>query len=459
MLNDTETEIEDIEIPIASTIEDVENILVESKTKLTRVRYNDFSLLFLKDSHDDKPYYVQKKENPFYGRVFFEGSWIHSYPHLRNIKTTTVLTIDESVVEEKVNGTNIGIGKYPIGNVIRTRMSPFPEEFPVMTFLNSTINGMVKEHNKVKLQGLRDEMLAKYPDWYINAGDGEYIGLKVQEVVNHIIDVDEILNAYPDFAFYFELIGKINPIIIDTELEYGFYDFDYKLILLDVYDRKNKGFIDRKTKESVAEELSLDIASVVFRFDSIIELQKAIKDIKLKAEYNKIEGYVLKNGVEIIKIKPDAILESAYRLNALMKGYIYTPDLLSYISRVVTMDHLSKPDEYDTLVDLIAEEARADYLDDLIQKNRNQIRKRLAESMAIMVAIKIMEEQTFEDKGDLFRYLNTEIPIRFEPLKSYIDFELERTTTDLKLKKKMKKRRTKMFSKVSTYCMKNMKED
>ncbi len=176
----------------------------------------------------------------------------------------------------------------------------------------------------------------------------------------------------------------------------------------------------------------------------------------MQAEYDRIEGFVLKNGVEIIKIKPNAILESAYRLNALMKGYIYGPDLLNYISKVVNMEHLSKPEEYETLIDLIVEEARADYLDDIIEKNRNQIRKRLAENMAIMVAIKIMEEQTFEDKAALFRYLNSEIPKRFEPLKSYIDFELEKLTTDLKLKKRMKRRRTALFSKVANYCMKNM---
>lgn len=431
-----------------NTLPELEKTLLSTTERETELTYNGVKLFFLKGEHYGEAYYIQRLENDMYGHVFYNGIWIPSYPHLSNIKDGTKLTLEKCVLEEKLNGTNVGIGKYGI----RTRMNPFPTEFTVPTFWNSTINEMINKDISRRLLSLRNEMFNRYPEWYVVAGDGEYVGLKVQKVVRHILDVDRI-QKYGNFGymFFFELIGKINPIIIDSDVEFGLYDFDYKMVLLDVL--KDGRFVDREMKERIASDMGFEIVPVRFSFNRIDELRMSIPMIKSEALVHKIEGYVLKNGSEMVKVKADVILESAYRLNAISKGYIYLPDLLNYISKVVSVDSLSRPEEYENLIDMIVEEARADYKEEIITNSMNQIRKHIADSMAVLVADKILGETVFTSRDGMFRYLNTEIPKRFEPLKSYIDYELEKTTEDKETREKMKRRRTNLFSKVAKYCL------
>lgn len=447
----------------AETIKEVENILLAMDTYIIRIDFNGKILRFTKESHDERTYYVQRSENNVYGIVFFEGMWIHSYPHMKNIRNSTEFTLETCNLEIKVNGTNVSIGRYltPGGDkldIIRTRMSPFPTEFPVPAFWNSTIDGMVRKDIAERVKENRDDMLERHPDWYIYAGEGEYVGLKVQDVVRRIINVDEILDAYPEYNFHFELIGKCNPIIIDSELEFGMYGFDIKLILIDIFDKRIRTFVDRNKKEEIAKDLSLDIVPVRFSFRTIEDLKHSIAGIKKYADTHKIEGFVVKNNAEMVKVKPDVILQSAYRTNAIMKGHLFTPDLVDYIAKIVNMDSLSKPEEFDKLIDLIAEEAKADYTEEMVLNNMGRIRKILAHEMALLVTVQILEEQTFPSKDEMFRHINTELPKRFEPLKSYIDFEAEKSTTDKALAKRMKRRRGDLMRKVTKYCLKKYEQ-
>ena len=440
------------------TVKELEDVLLSMDTYIIRIDFNGKILRFTKEKHGDGNYYVQRSENDVYGIVFYEGTWIHSYPHLNNIRSRTKFTLESFILEEKVNGTHVSIGRYLLGDrkhldVIRTRMSPFPTEFPVPAFWNSNIEGMVRKDISKKILDLRTEMLEKHPDWYILAGEGEYVGLKIQEVVNSLIDVKEIVNLYHEYDFHFELVGKINPIIIDSEFEFGKYVFDAKLILLDIFYRDYRRFLPRDTKEQIANDLGLELVPVRFNFDTIESLKLAVDSIRKEAEENRIEGYVIKNGAEIVKIKPNAILQSAYRLNSIMKGYIFTPDLVDYIAKIVTLEYLSEPEDFDKLVELIAEEARADYTGEMVEKNKGKIRRILAHEMALMVAVQIMDEREFGSKGEMFSFINTELPKRFEPLKSYIDFEVEKTTTDKALAKRMKRRRKDLMKKVTKYCL------
>jgi len=465
-----ETEIEEITQPAqgvqtveVGTVKELEDVLLLMDTYILRIDFNGKILRFTKETHEDITYYVQRSENEFYGMVFYEGTWIYSYPHMKNIRDSTKFTLESCNLEEKLNGTHISVGRYlsPEGNkidVVRTRMSPFPTEFPVSAFWNSTIDGMVRKDIADRITEIRADIFERHPDWFINAGDFEYVGLKVQEVVRKLIDIEEILGTYPDHDFHFELIGKCNPIIIDSELEFGMYGFDVKLVLIDIFDKRTRAFVDRNTKEEMAKELSLTIVPVKFSFTTIKDLRYAIKGLKKYAETNKIEGFVIKNSAEMVKVKPDAILQSAYRLNAIMKGYLYTPDLVDYISKIVTLEYLSQPEDFDKLVDLIAEEARADYTGEMVLKNMGRIKKILAHEMAVMVTVQILEEQTFPSKDEMFKYINTEIPKRFVPLKSYIDFEAEKTTTDKALAKRMKRRRKHLMRKVIKYCLKKWEQ-
>lgn len=442
------------------TVKDLEKVLLSMEDYIIRIDFNGKILRFTKEKNDNGEYYVQRSENDLYGMVFYNGIWLHSYPHLKNIRERTKFTLEECILEEKINGTNIGVGRYLDCNgnaldVIRTRMNPFPVEFPVTAFWNSNIDGMIHRDIADRIGVIRSEMLEKHPEWFIFAGDGEYVGLRVQEVVKSIVDVETILSTYPDYNFHFELIGKVNPIIIDSEFEFGVYDFDVKLILIDIFDKPNRKFIDRYRKEEIAYELSLDLIPVRFNFATIENLRNSIDEIKRIATEHGIEGFVIKNNAEIVKIKPDIILKSAYRINAIMKGHVYTPDLVDYISKIVTLEYLSEPEDFDNLVMLIAEEARADYTEEIVSKNMIRIRKILAHEMALMIVVQLMEEREFGSKEEMFRYLNTEIPKRFEPLRSYIDFEVEKTTTDKALAKRMKKRRKDLMRKVTKYCIKN----
>ena len=442
------------------SVKELEQTLLSMETYIIKVAINNKVLRFTKETRDEITYYVQRTENEHYGMVFFEGMWFYSYPHLKNIRDSTKFTLESCNLEEKVNGTNIGVGRYKtntggIVDIIRTRMSPFPIEFPLPTFWNSTIEGMIRKDIAERILEIRSDVLARHPNWFICAGDCEYVGLKVQEVVRSILDVEKILDTYPDHNFHFELVGKVNPIIIDSELEFGMYDFDVQLILIDIFDKRSRSFVNRDEKEQMAKELSLKITPVKFSFRTIEDLRESIAGIKKYAETHKIEGFVIKNNAEMVKVKPDVILQSAYRLNSIMKGRIFTPDIVDYISKVVTLEYLSQPEDFDKLVDLISEEARADYTGEMVTNNIIKIRKILAHEMALMVTVKILEEQTFHSKDEMFRFINTELPKRFEPLKSYIDFEAEKTTTDKALAKKMKNRRKDLMRKITKYCLKN----
>jgi len=442
------------------SVKELEKVLLSMDTYIIRIDFNGKIMRFTKEKHgDDSVYYVQRSENDVYGMVFYEGTWLHSYPHLRNIRDSTRFTLESSYLEEKLNGTHVVIGRYQLGDrdhidVIRTRMSPFPTEFPVSAFWNSNIEGLVRKDISKRILDTRTEMLAKHPDWFIFAGDGEYVGLRVQEVVKSLVNVDKILSAYHDYNFHFELVGKVNPIIVDSEFEFGMYDFDAKLILIDIFHKDYRRFVSRDVKEAVAKDLNLEIVPVKFNFDTVENLRFAIDSIRKEAEENKIEGYVIKNSTEIVKLKPSIILQSAYRLNAISKGRIFTPDLVDYIGKIVTLEYLSDPEDFDKLVMLIAEEARADYTGEIVDKNLIKIRKILAHEMALMVSIQIMEERKFGSKDEMFRFINTELPKRFKPLKSYIDFEIEKTTTDKALSKRMKRRRKDLMKKVTKHCLK-----
>ena len=461
-LIEEERSVEGVQTVEVGSVKELENVLLSMDVYLLRIDFNGKILRFTKESYNDDNYYVQRSENDVYGMVFYNGLWLHSYPHMKNIRNSTKFSLESFVLETKINGTHISIGRYSMADgenldIIRTRMSPFPTEFPIPAFWNSNIDGMVRKDIAEQVREIRDDMLSRHPDWYIYAGDGSYVGLKVREVVRKVINVEEILDAYPEYNFHFELIGKCNPIIIDPELEFGMYDFDIELILIDIFDKRIRAFVDRDKKEEIAKDLLLRIIPVHFCFRSIEDLRCSIAGIKKYAETHKIEGFVIKNGAEMVKIKPNIILESAYRLNAIMKGHIFGPDLVSYIAKIVTLEYLSHPEDFDKLVALIAEEARADYTGDIVSKNMTRIRKILAHEMALMLTVKIMEEREFGSRDEMFRFINTELPRRFEPLKSYIDFEAEKTTTDKALAKRMKRRRADLMRKVTKYCLKNWK--
>lgn len=436
-------------------MQEIIKTLSECADQKCKLKYNNIRMMFTKDKQHG--YWIQRLENQYYGlSVLPDGTIIYGYPHLTNIKDDTKFSLQSCYLEKKENGTCIPISIYNGVPNIRTRMNPIPAEFPIPTFWNSTINQITDDKLRAKISQLRDEMLSKYPWWYLFEADGEYVGLKIQEVVNSILDVEHITSYNNDYVFYFELVGKINPIIIDSEMKYGLYDYDYDVILFDIMNKKTHTFLDRKEKERIAEILGIKLVSLRFTFDDIKSLKKSIPFIKSNADVYLSEGFVLKNGKEIIKVKSDVVLQNAYRLNAMMRGYIDINDMYNYIGKTVSAEYLKRPDEFDNLVELVQIEAMSDYPEEIVNKQKNQIQKYIAYQMAIFVADKIVSEQTFETPDTLYRYLNLEIPKRFTPLKSYIDFDKEKFIEDKITRKRVKRIRTNLFSVVSKYCMKKL---
>ena len=133
-------------------------------------------------------------------------------------------------------------------------------------------------------------------------------------------------------------------------------------------------------------------------------------------------------------------------------------DIYNYVGKVVSADCLKRPEEFDYLVEQIQAEAKVDYPSEIVEKQKDYIQELISEQMAIFVADAIMSEKTFKDKGELFRYINLELPKRFYPLKSYIDFEVEKKTEDIKLRKKMQERRKDIMKPVVRFCFKKMEE-
>ncbi len=439
-------------------MQEIIKTLSECPDMKCKLRHNDIKMMFTKDKQHG--YWIQRLENQYYGlSVLPDGTIVYGYPHLTNIKDDTKFSLQSCYLEKKENGTCIPISIYNGIPNIRTRMNPIPVEFPIPTFWNSTINSITDDKLKSKISQMRDEMLTKYPQWYLFEADGEYVGLRVQEVVKSILDVDHITSYNDNYVFYFELVGKINPIIIDSEMKYGLYDCDYDMILFDIMDKRTHTFLDRKEKELVADKLGIKLVSLQFTFNDTESLKKAIPFMKSEADVHLSEGFVLKNGKDIIKVKSDIVLQNAYRLNAMMRGYIDLNDMYNYISKTVSAEYLKRPDEFDNLVELVQIEATADYPEEIVNKQKNQIQKYIAYQMAVFVADKIISEQTFETPDALYRYLNIEIPKQFIPLKSYIDFETEKSTEDKEVRERMKRVRTNLFSVVAKFCMKKLNID
>lgn len=442
-------------------LEEIKYILLNCDTTKCKIKLGDDSYLFTKDKKDG--YWINRRENREYGLVITsDGTVVWGYPHLINIKDSTELKLNKYILELKLNGTNVIVSKYNDKIIMRTRMS-LNSEFPVPTFWNNNINGIQDKEIQKRLLDMRNEMICKYPQYYIFEAYGEYVGLKYQKVIEDILPIKIITDTYSKYVFYFELFGKLNPIVIDDKFIYGVYIEDYDIVLFDIFDKESQTFLHRYLKEGIADTLKLKLVPVLYNFSNVDDLRKAIPHLKEEADRNLIEGMVLKPisdtiyGEDIIKVKGEIVLNSARRLEAVLKGFIMLNDLYNYISKVVSSESLKAPEKFNEIVELVGMEAVADnYSEEIVAKNKKDIQKRIAYQMAVLVADQIIKEHKFETSDELYRFINLELPKRFEPLRDYIDYELEKSTEDKKLKEKMKRRRVELFSKVAKYCMKTL---
>lgn len=457
------------------TIEQLKQIIAFSEPHHTKIRVKfkvadghkfDIRLpefMLVRDKTNE--HWVQRIENEMYGVVItYGGQVIPSYPHLRNFLEDK-FKLQRCIAETKMNGTNIAICEPYSDTIIRTRTRLNPTDFPVPTYFNETINNICDDKIRDRLKSDRDYVLKKYPDWFLNECDCEYIGLKPVQVARHIFK-DSLFDKKSDaskslsrYCYFFELMGKINPIIVEGEVKYGQYDFDYKMILFDVWDMQEYRFLNRDEKSKLAAEYNLELVEQLFKFDTKEDTIKAVEMLRKYSDEHLIEGFVVKDDKTRIKVKSEKVLSEARRSLAIMKGRIHIDDMLNYVAKVVSAEYLKKPDEFNTLVDMMMTEALADYPKKIVNYKKPVIQQFIADKMAIFAVDEIMNEKKWSDKAEMFRYINTELPLRFKPLKDYIDYETEKNTEDKKLRKEMKKRRTLLFGKITTFCMKRMRSE
>lgn len=425
------------------------------KCKETQFRHDStLSLLFYKKDN----YWIQRIPNIYYGYIILEnGIIVPSYPHLNNYKEERLST-NTGYIEEKENGTNIGLAKINNVEYIRTRSIPNSKDFPITIFNSEELNRISDVNINKKIKEIRGYIMNKYPHYYINVGEYDFVGLKTQVVVDDILGKkkQKIFESYPNYMFFFELVGDINPIILEGTAEYGMYEFDRDLILIDILNINENSFICREEKEIIAKKMDLNLVKKIMEFTSQKGIIDAIDVIKINADINKLEGYVLKFKDTRIKIKSDMVLSSARRSIAIMKGYIYPDDLNEYMSKVITIDALKHPDKFDELINEVSMEAKTDYPDEIVDKHKKDIMKKVSTQMAIFLADDIMKEQKWRNKHEMFSHMNQEIPKRFKPLSQYMDYELELITGDKKLKNRLRKNRTDIFKRVAKFCMKEM---
>jgi hypothetical protein len=108
-----------------------------------RLKSKDNTFICTKSSKEG--IYIQRVSNFALGLAYdtTNKQFIFNYPHLSNIKTVSDVP-QNSIVQEKLNGTNVGIIKLADGSIIyRTRGSIEPDTF--MNNINSAIlEGVVK---------------------------------------------------------------------------------------------------------------------------------------------------------------------------------------------------------------------------------------------------------------------------------------------------------------------------
>lgn len=430
--------------------EEIQTVLT-SQEKSIRLKRDDCELLLCKNDNG----WIQRIPNKYYGYAITDkGSIIPSYPHLNNINEER-FSLDDSYAEEKLNGTCVGIAKIDGQIIIRTRMSPYAKDFVVTVFSNQFFDEVKDQMLLNKFKSLKEEMLTKHPNWYVNGADGTYVGLKVREVVQDILGskINFLVESYPDYMFFFELIGKINPILVEGESKYGMYNHDASLVLFDILDMTTGLFKDRETKEIIADTIDLELVPKLFSFKSTDDTKKAIEILRKYADDYLIEGFVLKSSERRVKVKTEKVLSAAIRSFAIAKEQIAFGDLENYIAKIVSVDYLKHPEKFDVLIEQVVDEAKTDYPESIINAKKGLVQEKISKQMAIFVADDIMKTMTFSDKGELFRYINLNLPILFSPLRTYVDFEVEKTTDDVLVRNKMKKRRCDIMKTVSKYIL------
>jgi hypothetical protein len=287
-----------------------------------RFKIKDNTFIFTKSSKEG--IYIQRVSNFALGLAYdtTNKQFIFNYPHLSNIKTVSDVP-QNSIVQEKLNGTNVGIIKLADGSIIyRTRGSIEPD-----TFMNN-INSAILEGAKT-LVGINEEVFDDFKNKYIDIlreGIKKYIDdfgnvLMTSigtELVNELKYI--FIENWKIVGIFGELISKYNPIAVDSKMKFGMYldmPEDYQFYIFDIMVTDNGGNI------YFAEPSELKL----IRKTKLIKTVSSEKLSDINAMQNKFineEGVIAKSSEGYYKIKKDEVLEWERLLGKLSNVVVFS---------------------------------------------------------------------------------------------------------------------------------------
>lgn len=294
-------------------IKDSFDSLTEGVLKLN---LDDKKLIFTKSSKSG--IYIQRLENFALGLAYNKekDEFYFNYPHIENAKDISTLN-KMSIIQEKENGTNLGILKVENNsNVIyRTRGSINPEM--ILNEINRAIAS-----NSESLVGINktvfQDFLKRYKPIYEEGKKKGFIdefgNLVIKNAANELTNALNILllNNREIIGIFGEFISKYNPIVVDETMSIGInlnstYEYEYKIF--DILVKDDVGTIKFLPFDEVQRLLSgRHLMSNTFRI-SLVDSSLLLNIKEFESLYAKNEeGVVIKSDEGYFKYKKEQVL-------------------------------------------------------------------------------------------------------------------------------------------------------
>ncbi len=288
-------------------LSEIEKEIIENKgyKQITMLLSFETKLIFTQK----KDYYIQRLDNKTLGLVYSlkTNEFIYNYPHLGNAESISALSND-SVIETKKNGTNLGFIKLSDGTVVyRTRGAIEAEMIP--NEINSAI-----AINRNSITGVNTEVFkmfsSKYETIFKEGKEKGFIddfgSVRISKFGNELkekLKSTMMLNK-EIVGIFGELVSKYNPICVDGELKYGishvFENSDYNYFVFDILVKDENGNINFIDYDNIKKYIKEDGIIKIVSADKLSNLEKFFQENELE------EGVVIKDAY--LKYKRSQVL-------------------------------------------------------------------------------------------------------------------------------------------------------
>lgn len=310
--------------------------LISESLECTGSDFRKFSYTF--NGHSWKGYVYQKR-NSLMGTLFtvWDNKFyiIRGYPKIK-YSHDTILMDKECIVEEKVDGTNLGLWLLPNGKLMgKTRMV---ERFDVQGF-----------------QGR---------EWNVLLG----------KAIN-IENAKKLLKE--DYLIFGELYGQLNS------GEFIRYTTTIGFKIFDIVDRRNLGFLSFDEKMNLAQRYGLPTVNLFWRGTlTIKEVQRIEFELSSYVREDGMEGCVAKyynlndKDVYMAKLKCKEVTEQCWS-----KSHLTIPSAVIGKAIQKAMENLSKFSTKDAFEEFVIEELKEEATEELISKSKPKIKRMIEDRM------------------------------------------------------------------------------